>query len=100
MCKMIKKMVIVLMVSVFVCVSTGPSVFAQDVEQDKQVEAGKMVADTLIVRPLGLIATVVGGAVFVVSLPFSAIGGNTKPAYDRLVAEPANFTFNRPLGDF
>jgi len=43
---------------------------------------------------------VVGTAVFIVSLPFSALGGNTKIACQKLVKDPAKFTFKRPLGDF
>jgi hypothetical protein len=74
--------------------------FAQGLEQDDEIIAGKMAGDALVVRPLGICATVIGGAIFVISLPFSALGGNTKPAYDYLVADPFNFTFNRPLGDF
>jgi len=49
---------------------------------------------------LGIVATVFGCAVFVVSLPFSALGGNTKQAVQKLVKEPAAFTFVRPLGEF
>lgn len=74
--------------------------FAQGLEQDEDVIAGKMAGDALIVRPLGLCATLIGGAVFIVSLPFSALGGNTKPAYDYLLADPFKFTFDRPLGEF
>jgi hypothetical protein len=43
---------------------------------------------------------VIGGAIFLVSLPFSALGGNTQPAFDYLVADPFKFTFSRPLGEF
>lgn len=93
-------MTIIMMVAALVCATTGIPAFAQEEEQDKQVESGMMAADALVVRPLGIIATVIGGVVFVVSLPFSALGGNTGPAYENLVAEPARFTFNRPLGDF
>jgi hypothetical protein len=68
-------------------------------EQDDDVIAGKMAAE-VVVRPLGLAATVIGGAVFIVTSPFSLLGGNIKPAYDYLVADPFKFTFNRPLGDY
>jgi hypothetical protein len=74
--------------------------FAQGLEQDGDIIAGKMAGDALVVRPLGLCATLIGGAIFIVSLPFSALGGNTGPAYDSLVVDPFTFTFNRPLGDF
>lgn len=35
-----------------------------------------MVANALVARPVGLVATVVGSAVDVVSFPFSLLGGN------------------------
>jgi hypothetical protein len=58
-----------------------------------------MVIDGAIARPLGLGATVVGTAVWIVTLPFSALGGNVGEAADRLVIDPARFTFVRPLGE-
>ena len=74
--------------------------FAQGIEQDDDIVAGKMAADALVARPLGLCATVIGGALFIVSLPFSALGGNTKEALDYLLKDPFKFTFDRPLGEF
>ncbi|MFZ5569549.1 MAG: hypothetical protein ACOZF0_04045 [Thermodesulfobacteriota bacterium] len=62
------------------------------------LDAGSMVADTLIARPLGLAALVFGSAMFVVSLPFSAPGGNISLAAEKMVVNPAKFTFARPLG--
>ncbi len=61
--------------------------------------AGGMILDLIVLRPLGLAATVVGGAVYIVSLPFSLAGGNAGQAGRKLVGEPAQFTFVRPLGD-
>jgi hypothetical protein len=58
-----------------------------------------MVVDALLLRPLGIVATVVGAAVCVVSLPFSAAAGNTDEACQKLVKEPAGYTFQRPLGE-
>jgi hypothetical protein len=60
---------------------------------------GTMVVDGLLVRPLGLVATVFGVAAWVVTLPFSALGGNVGEATEDLIVEPARFTFVRPLGD-
>jgi hypothetical protein len=76
------------------------SCYAQDLEHDNDIIAGKMAGDALVVRPLGICATVLGGALFVVSLPFSALGGNTDSAFNYLLADPFNFTFKRPLGEF
>ncbi len=56
--------------------------------------------DILLVRPMSLAATVVGTAVFVVSLPFSIPSQSVGPTARALVAEPFNFTFTRPIGDF
>jgi len=47
---------------------------------DEENSGAFMTADLNLVRPLGIVATVMGCAVFVVSFPFSVIGGNTKQA--------------------
>jgi hypothetical protein len=57
-----------------------------------------MTGDLLIARPIGLVATVAGSAVFLVTLPFSAAGGNVAEAGEVLVAGPARTTFVRCLG--
>jgi len=58
-----------------------------------------MLADFLVVRPACLVATVVGSAFFVLSLPISAASGSVKQAKHILVCAPARATFSRPLGD-
>ncbi len=58
----------------------------------------EMAADTLLARPLLLVSTVVGTGLFIVSLPFSALGGNVKEAGSTLVATPFKATFVRCLG--
>lgn len=71
------------------------------ISADPQVEtpsAGAMTSDLLIVRPLGLVATVLGTGVFVVSLPFTLAGGNMIDAGKTLVVGPAVTTFVRCLG--
>ena len=60
--------------------------------------AGAMAMDAVVARPFGLAITVVGTAIFVVSLPFSAMGGNVSEAADALVVGPARTTFTRCLG--
>jgi hypothetical protein len=72
---------------------------------EKTPEQGKispeaMSIDIVATRPLGLAATVLGTVVFVVSWPFSALGGNSEEAWNTLVVSPAEYTFQRPLGDF
>lgn len=65
------------------------------------VEAPKaysMIGDLVIARPLLIAATAIGAGVFVVSLPFTALGGNVKEAGQALVADPAREAFVRCLG--
>jgi len=57
-----------------------------------------MAGDLLIARPFGVVWTVAGSALFVVSLPFTALGGNVKQAAHTLVIGPAKETFVRCLG--
>ena len=59
-----------------------------------------MTVDLVVARPAGAVATVAGAAIFLVSWPFAALGGNTEETWDSLVADPAAYTFKRPLGDF
>ena len=59
-----------------------------------------IMVDTLLVRPLCLAATVIGGAVFVISLPVAATSKSVHRAAEALVVRPAEATFTRPLGDF
>lgn len=57
-----------------------------------------MAADLLIGRPASFTIMLVGGVIWVVGLPFSALGGNVKASADALVVEPAKATFVRCLG--
>ena len=56
-------------------------------------------ADAVVVRPACFVATVLGSAVFVVSLPVATISKSVKKTANTLVVKPANATFTRPLGD-
>lgn len=68
-------------------------------EEGGKPTGGEMLADTVLVRPLMLVGTAVGIVTFVITLPFSALGGNVDEAAKTLVYEPAKYTFVRPLGD-
>jgi hypothetical protein len=60
--------------------------------------AGAIIGDLFLARPAGLVATVVGTAVFIVALPFSLPSRSVDSAAQALVVKPATFTFVRPLG--
>lgn len=59
-----------------------------------------MLVDAVVVRPLGIVGTVMGAAITVVTLPFTLPAGNAGEAADYMIVKPAEYTFNRPLGDF
>lgn len=61
-------------------------------------KAFSMMGDLLIARPFLIAATVVGAVAFVVSLPFTAAGGNIGEAGHALVVEPGEAAFVRCLG--
>ena len=65
---------------------------------DETPSALAMAGDALFVRPVLLATTLVGGAIYLVSLPFSALGGNAAEAGEVLVVGPAKATFVRCLG--
>lgn len=73
---------------------------AKDCAKDNQKDSGVMIADVALARPVGAVATVAGFAFFVISSPFSALGGNSQEAWNSLVVSPADYTFKRPLGHF
>ncbi len=56
-------------------------------------------ADIIIVRPICLVATVVGSALFVLALPIALATKDTHEIGRKLVALPARATFSRRLGD-
>ena len=57
-----------------------------------------MIGDLVIARPLLIAATGIGAIAFVVSLPFTALGGNVGEAADALIGEPGREAFVRCLG--
>lgn len=80
----------------FVLTVPMPSFAEVVVEEDPSAAA--MVGDLLIARPIGLGITVLGSLAYVVSLPFTLAGGNSKEAAETLMIGPARSTFMRCLG--
>jgi hypothetical protein len=67
--------------------------------ESNEPSGSEMMADAFLMRPFMLVSTVVTTATFVVMLPFSLLGGNVGESADKLVVEPARYTFTRPLGE-
>ena len=97
--KHLKQSIVFLTVAALILIPFATESLAQDKSEKTEYSAEKMMADILLVRPVGILATVFGSAVFIVALPFSLLGGNTEATYQNLVVAPAKFTFQRPLGD-
>lgn len=57
-------------------------------ETDFGPSYGTMMVDTIVGKPLQLVNAVAGTAAYVVSLPFSLIGGNADQAQQKLFVEP------------
>ncbi len=78
-------------------VLTFPSLgFAQAVEEEPSALA--MTGDLLVARPFLLAITAIGSTIYLASLPFTLVGGNSAEAAQVLVIRPAAATFVRCLG--
>lgn len=81
--------------AVALLLASAPGAMALD---DGSAEA--IAADVLVARPACFVATVVGSGIFVLALPFAALGGNVRSTRRTLVGIPGRATFKRPVGDF
>lgn len=98
---MIIKRITTILVVISIIMLSFTHLSAQNIiTEEEEISAEEMVFDALIVRPVSLVGIVFGSVVFVVSLPFSAIGKNVDESYDKLIRDPVDYTFNRPLGAF
>jgi hypothetical protein len=79
------------------CLLLPQMVMAQDAIDESPNEFA-MVGDLLVARPLGVVITVAGAAVWLVSLPFTLLSGHAGEAAATLVGGPAVATFMRCLG--
>lgn len=65
---------------------------------DESPNEWAMVGDLLVARPLGVVLTVGGAAVWLVSLPFTLLSGHASEAAGTLIGGPVETTFMRCLG--
>ncbi|HOB61958.1 MAG TPA: hypothetical protein PKI41_07520 [Candidatus Competibacteraceae bacterium] len=77
---------------------TAPLTMAEEGGPNAPASPDLMAADMLLARPAGVVATVLGSAIFIVGLPFTLISGSTDQAAQQLMQKPANYTFSRPMG--
>ena len=91
-----RKMIAQVLAVLLVFTTVMPAVSYAD-RIDVRPTAAEMTLDGLA-RPVMMVATAVGGALFLVTLPFSLLGGNAVEAGNTLVVGPFKSTFLRCLG--
>jgi hypothetical protein len=96
----VKSWVVFGVIAALVGVPFGTSALAQEYFETKEPGGGAMIYDMLVVRPVGAVATAVGSVFWLITLPFSAAGDNVDTATEKLVKDPAAYTFKRPIGEF
>lgn len=75
-----------------------PPAFAD--ESSPTPDPAAVFLDLVLVRPISLAATLLGGAFFVLGLPIAAASNSVHRTAEALVLWPAHMTFTRPLGEF
>ena len=63
---------------------------------------GSKIFDCVILRPFGLVTTIIGGIFFVPAAALASPSGadNIQTAWEHFVLTPVENTFQRPLGEF
>ena len=95
-----KRSLVIAIIAALLIVPFASTGLAEEYFEREDPSGGEMMYDFIIVRPIGIAATVIGSVFYVVSLPFSLLGDNSGEAGEALVKEPAAYTFKRPLGEF
>lgn len=88
--------------TLIVCIATVCFSYADNgpVPSESTVEnVWSSIGDILIVRPIGTAVTVANFGIFGVASPFAAMADATDEVYGTLVEAPADYTFNRDLGE-
>lgn len=98
--KSVKKFLIILVAAALITLPLAGTASAQGYNEEEEPSGTAMIADLVVVRPLGIVTTIAGCVLFVLSSPFSAMGDNIDTAKEKLINEPAAYTFKRPLGEF
>jgi len=87
-----------LMCGLALCVSLVIPTLAHANAVSETPSALAMTGDGIFVRPVMLATTILGAGIFIVTSPFSALGGNIGESFEVLVEGPFETTFIRCLG--
>ena len=89
------KLLITIICVLSLLLSTSTPAFASG-----DTDVTSVAVDVVVARPVTFAMTILGSALFVVSLPIAATSGCVDKTAKTLVVAPAKDTFTRPLGDF
>lgn len=82
---------------VFALALTSTSVRAADAYEWR---FARTTTDILIARPFTFVVTLLGGALWTVTLPITAPTRTSEETFDALVRHPWDLTFERELGEY
>jgi hypothetical protein len=93
------KPMILFALAAFLLGSLSVPVFAQQEDfKQTEVSGATVMLDLVVLRPLGIAAQILGLGVSLVALPVGGVMGNSEEVAEKLIVEPAKFTWGRPLG--
>jgi len=94
----LKFLITSLSLAVFLTVSLPNAALANEAGTETGDDVS-IIFDLLILRPVGVVATVAGVIIFVPSLLIAVPTGSVGKSFRALVAKPAAYTFWRTLGE-
>ena len=98
--ELVKRRLLALLMTAAVGMASVPA-YAEEILDDQindRPTTLTMIGDVVLARPMLLAITTLGTGLFLVTLPFSALGGNVKEAANTMVIGPGKSTFTRCLG--
>jgi hypothetical protein len=98
---MVKRLIMILLVlGLLAPVSNYASAAGESKRASSKPSAAAIAADLILLRPVGLIGTLLGTCGFVVTLPVTIPLKKVDSIGQDLVIAPFHYTFERPLGKF
>jgi len=94
-----KKLLIIAVTLCFMFLIYGP-LMAHESTKAHEMRGNWVIWDMVLARPAGVLSIGIGTALFVVSLPFTLPSKTVKTASQKLIMDPINYTFKRPLGQW
>jgi hypothetical protein len=91
------KKFLILVFSIMLLVSTADYSKAASTRIE-ETSSPEILLDIVFLRPLGLLSTIVGTSVFLVSLPITIPTKSADEVASKMVYAPFNYTFRRPVG--